>query len=72
MSARVASTKAKHATHAKAVGFAIGVKNGFEPTVRTEASFECMVGEKEVEGFQCKFLANEADREKIVRAREVF
>lgn len=32
---------------------------------------ECMVGEKEVEGFQCKFLANEADREKIVRAREV-
>jgi AraC-like DNA-binding protein len=24
-----------------------------------------------VEGFQCKFLANEADREKIVRAREV-
>ncbi len=34
-------------------------------------SFECMVGEKEPEGFQCKFLANEADREKIVRAREV-
>ena len=34
-------------------------------------SLECMVGEKEVEGFQCKFLANEADREKIVRAREV-
>jgi len=27
--------------------------------------------EKEVEGFQCKFLANEADREKIVKAREV-
>jgi AraC-like DNA-binding protein len=34
-------------------------------------SLECMVGEKEVEGFQCKFLANEADRDKIVRAREV-
>jgi AraC-like DNA-binding protein len=34
-------------------------------------SLECMVGEKEVEGFQCKFLANEADREKIVQAREV-
>jgi AraC family transcriptional regulator len=32
---------------------------------------ECMVGEKEVGGFQCKFLANEADREKIIRAREV-
>lgn len=34
-------------------------------------SLECMVGEKEVEGFQCKFLGNEADREKIVRAREI-
>ena len=34
-------------------------------------SLECMVGEKEVEGFQCKFLANEADRDKIVRAREI-
>lgn len=34
-------------------------------------SLECMVGEKEVEGFQCKFLANEADREKIVHAREI-
>ena len=34
-------------------------------------SMECMLGEKEVEGFQCKFLANEADREKIVKAREV-
>ena len=34
-------------------------------------SLECMVGEKDVEGFQCKFLANEADREKIIRAREV-
>jgi AraC-like DNA-binding protein len=34
-------------------------------------SLECMVGEKEVEGFQCKFLANEADREKIVQSREI-
>lgn len=34
-------------------------------------SLECMVGEKAVEGFQCKFLANEADREKIIRAREI-
>jgi AraC-like DNA-binding protein len=34
-------------------------------------TLECMVGEKEVEGFQCKFLANEADREKIAKAREV-
>jgi len=34
-------------------------------------SLECMLGEKEVEGFQCKFLANELDREKIVKAREV-
>jgi AraC-like DNA-binding protein len=34
-------------------------------------SLECMLGEKEVEGFQCKFLANEADREKIVRARDI-
>ncbi|HEX9509920.1 MAG TPA: AraC family transcriptional regulator [Puia sp.] len=34
-------------------------------------SLECMLGEKEVEGFQCKFLANESDREKIVKAREV-
>jgi AraC-like DNA-binding protein len=34
-------------------------------------SLECMIGEKEVEGFQCKFLANEADRDKIIRAREI-
>jgi AraC family transcriptional regulator len=34
-------------------------------------SLECMVGEKDVEEFQCKFLANEADRDKIIRAREV-
>ncbi len=34
-------------------------------------SLECMLGEKEIESFQCKFLANEADREKISRAREI-
>lgn len=34
-------------------------------------SLECMVGEKEEETFTCKFLANEADREKIHRAREI-
>ena len=35
-------------------------------------SLECMLGDdKEVDGFQCKFLANEADREKIIKAREV-
>ena len=34
-------------------------------------SLECMIGEKEMEGFSCKFLANEADREKIAQAREI-
>jgi AraC family transcriptional regulator len=34
-------------------------------------SLECMLGEKETDGFQCKFLANEADREKIIKSREV-
>jgi AraC-like DNA-binding protein len=35
-------------------------------------SLECMLGDdKEIESFQCKFLANEADREKIIKAREV-
>lgn len=34
-------------------------------------SLECMTGEKEVESFSCKFLANEADREKIAKAREI-
>lgn len=33
-------------------------------------SMDCMLGEKE-EVFTCKFLANEADREKITKAREV-
>lgn len=35
-------------------------------------SMECMLGaHEEVEVFTCKFLANEADREKIMRARDV-
>jgi AraC family transcriptional regulator len=33
-------------------------------------SMDCMMGDKE-ETFVCKFLANEADREKIIKAREV-
>ena len=32
-------------------------------------SLECMLGEKEVEEFQCKFLANGVDREKINLAK---
>ena len=34
-------------------------------------SMDCMVGEKEIDVISCKFLANEADREKITKAREV-
>ncbi len=34
-------------------------------------SLDCMLGEKEVDVVSCKFLANEADREKIVKAREI-
>lgn len=34
-------------------------------------SMDCMAGEKEIDMVNCKFLANEADRDKIVRAREV-
>lgn len=35
-------------------------------------SLECMLGDdKEVETFQCKFLSNDADREKIIKAREI-
>lgn len=33
-------------------------------------SMECMAGDKE-EAFNCKFLANENDREKILKAREI-
>jgi AraC-like DNA-binding protein len=34
-------------------------------------SMDCMLGEKDIDVVNCKFLANEADREKIVRAREI-
>lgn len=34
-------------------------------------SLDCMAGEKEIDTISCKFLANEADRDKIVKAREV-
>ncbi len=34
-------------------------------------STDCMLGEKEETTFACKFLANEADREKITKAREI-
>jgi AraC-like DNA-binding protein len=33
-------------------------------------SLECMVGDKD-DSFTCKFLSNEADREKIAKAREL-
>ena len=34
-------------------------------------SMDCMLGEKEVSTFTCKFLANAEDREKIIKAREI-
>jgi AraC family transcriptional regulator len=34
-------------------------------------SMDCMLGEKEETPFTCKFLANEEDREKITKAREI-
>lgn len=34
-------------------------------------SMDCMIGEKQIDVINCKFLANEADREKIVNAREI-
>ena len=34
-------------------------------------SLECMLGDKDIETFQCKFLTNDSDREKIVRSREI-
>jgi AraC family transcriptional regulator len=34
-------------------------------------SLDCMIGEKEIDVVNCKFLANEADREKIIRSREI-
>jgi AraC family transcriptional regulator len=34
-------------------------------------SMDCMIGEKDIDVVNCKFLANEADRDKIVKAREI-
>ncbi len=34
-------------------------------------SIDCMLGEKQIDVINCKFLANEADREKISKAREI-
>ncbi len=34
-------------------------------------SMDCVIGDKEIDVINCKFLANEADREKVTRAREV-
>jgi AraC family transcriptional regulator len=34
-------------------------------------SMDCMLGEKEIETVTCKFLANEADRDKLIKAREI-
>jgi len=34
-------------------------------------SMDCMLGEKEIDIITCKFLANEADRDKILKAREI-
>jgi AraC-like DNA-binding protein len=34
-------------------------------------SLDCMLGEKELDVVNCKFLANEDDREKIIKAREI-
>jgi AraC family transcriptional regulator len=34
-------------------------------------SLDCMLGDKELDSFQCKFLANENDREKIIKSREI-
>jgi AraC-like DNA-binding protein len=34
-------------------------------------SMDCMIGEKDIDVINCKFLANEIDREKIAKAREL-
>jgi len=34
-------------------------------------SMDCMLGEKEIDTITCKFLANEDDRQKIIKAREI-
>lgn len=34
-------------------------------------SMDCMIGDKEIDVINCKFLANEADRDKVSKAREI-
>jgi AraC-like DNA-binding protein len=34
-------------------------------------SMDCMVGDKELNVINCKFLANEADRDRVIKAREI-
>ncbi|MGK2862745.1 MAG: helix-turn-helix domain-containing protein [Chitinophagaceae bacterium] len=34
-------------------------------------SMDCMIGDKEIDVINCKFLANEADRDKVSKARDV-
>jgi AraC-like DNA-binding protein len=34
-------------------------------------TLDCMLGETEIDTINCKFLANEADRDKITKAREI-
>jgi len=34
-------------------------------------SLDCVQGEKEINTIACKFLANEADRDKVIRARDI-
>lgn len=34
-------------------------------------SLECMLGDKDTDSFSCKFLSNDSDREKILKAREI-
>ena len=34
-------------------------------------SMDCMIGDKEIDVINCKFLANEADREKVTKASEI-
>jgi AraC-like DNA-binding protein len=34
-------------------------------------SLDCMLGEREIDILTCKFLANEADRDKVIKAREI-
>jgi AraC family transcriptional regulator len=34
-------------------------------------SMDCMIGDKEIDVINCKFLSNEADRERVTKAREI-